>query len=221
MSDKQLLVIANASVYGSQDFIRASEDWERLAPNNKTWTMWKTTFLRAHRERLRLIQASGGISLGNANAAGGLCGMLPSPTTARLDSYLDNIANAATQDSVQLNLLLESNKTLIEQNRLLAGSSSQLSVPESMLPLPLPPSHLLALAKRQHSCSANASQNSRLQTTSHARVYGACYTHFSYMHQAGTKSHYYGNAGGYEGRGGVQQRMGACHSLTGRAGISS
>ena len=128
MSDKQLLVIANASVYGSQDFIRASEDWERLPANNKTWTEWKTTFLRAHRERLRLIQASGGISLGNANAAGGQRGMLPSSTTARLDSYLDNIANAATQDSVQLNLLLESNKTLIEQNRLLAEQFTALSV---------------------------------------------------------------------------------------------
>ena len=48
MSDKQLLIIANASVYGSQDFIRASEDWERLPAGNKTWTAWKTTFLRAH-----------------------------------------------------------------------------------------------------------------------------------------------------------------------------
>ena len=127
MSDKQLLIIANASVYGSQDFVRASEDWERLTPNNKTWTTWKTTFLRAHRERLRLIQASGGISLGSANAAGGLRGIIPSPTTDRLNSYLDNIANAATQDSHQLKLLLESNKTLIEQNRLLAEQFTALS----------------------------------------------------------------------------------------------
>jgi hypothetical protein len=127
MSDKQLLIIAIASVYGSQDFVRASEDWEWLAPNNKTWTTWKTTFLRAHRECLRLIQASGGISLGNANAAGGRRGIIPSPTTDCLNSYLDNIANAATQDSVQLKLLLESNKTLIEQNRLLAEQFTALS----------------------------------------------------------------------------------------------
>ena len=142
MSDKQLLVIANASVYGSQDFIRASEDWERLPANNKTWTEWKTTFLRAHRERLRLIQASGGISLGNANTAGGQRGILPSSTTARLDSYLNNIANAATQDSVQLNLLLESNKTLIEQNRLLAEQFTALSARvNATTPTPiLPPS---------------------------------------------------------------------------------
>jgi hypothetical protein len=85
MSDKQLLIIANASVYGLQDFVRASEDWERLAPNNKTWTTWKTTFLRAHRECLRLIQAAGGIALGNANAAGGLRGIIPSPTTDQLN----------------------------------------------------------------------------------------------------------------------------------------
>jgi hypothetical protein len=104
--------------------------------------MWKTTFLRAHRERLQLIQASGGISLGNANAAGGLHGMLPSPTTARLDSYLDMIANAATQDSVQLNLLLESNKTFIAQNRLLVEQFTALSArvnATTPTPTPTPP----------------------------------------------------------------------------------
>jgi hypothetical protein len=140
MSDKQLLIIANASVYGSQDFVCASEDWERLAPNNKTWTMWRTTFLCAHRERLRLIQAAGGIALGNANAAGGLRGIIPSPTTDRLNSYLDNIANAATQDSAQLKLLLESNKTLIEQNRLLAEQFTALSARvNATTPTPTPP----------------------------------------------------------------------------------
>ena len=139
MSDKQLLIIANASVYGSQDFIRASEDWERLPSANKTWTEWKKTFLRAHRERLRLIQAAGGTTIGNANSAGGQRGTLPSPTTERLDSYLDNLANAATQDSGQLALLLESNKTLITQNRLLAEQLAALTTRfDATVTTPLP-----------------------------------------------------------------------------------
>ena len=154
--------------------------------------MWKTTFLRAHRERLQLIQASGGISLGNANAAGGLHGMLPSPTTARLDSYLDMIANAATQDSVQLNLLLESNKTLIEQNRLLAEQFTALSARvNATTPTPTPPP----------SGTRKTLKILAYKLLSHARVYGACYTHFSDMQQVGTKSHYFGYAGGYEGGG--------------------
>ena len=163
----KLLIIANASVYGSQDFIRASEDWERLPSGNKTWTAWKTTFLRAHRERLRLIQAAGGTTLGNANAAGGQRGTLPSPTTDRLDSYLDNLANAATQDSVQLGLLLESNKTLINQNRLLAEQLTALSARvDATATTSRPTAHLLALlAKRRRSCENTVSQSTQPQTT--------------------------------------------------------
>lgn len=99
-----------------------------MATNKKTWKEFKTTFLQAHREHLRLIQASGGAVLGNANAAAVNCGTLPLPTTDRLDSYLDNLATAATQDSVQMKLLVESNKTLIKQNRLLAKQFTALSV---------------------------------------------------------------------------------------------
>jgi hypothetical protein len=48
MSDKQLLTIASASIFASQDFPCATEDWERQLPAAKTWTAWKTAFLRAH-----------------------------------------------------------------------------------------------------------------------------------------------------------------------------
>jgi hypothetical protein len=57
MSDQQLLTIASASVYASQDFTRATEDWERLLPAAKTWAAWKIAYLHAHCERARLLQA--------------------------------------------------------------------------------------------------------------------------------------------------------------------
>jgi hypothetical protein len=128
MSDKQLLVIASASVYASQHFTRASEDHERLSTNNKMWKEWKITFLRAHRERVRLIQAQGGGNFGIAHAATTHWGPLPPPTTDRLDSYLNNLANTATQDSVQMKLLVKSNCTLSAQTRSLAKQLTALSM---------------------------------------------------------------------------------------------
>jgi hypothetical protein len=172
MSDKQLLIIANASVYGSQDFIRASEDWERLPSGNKTWTEWKTTFLRAHRERLRLIQAAGGTTLGNANAAGGQRGTLSSPTTKRLDSYLDNLANAATQDSVQMGLLLESNKTLIEQNRLLAEQFTALSARFNATPTTPSPSRPPAGTPRKTPAQLREKRLTKYSTTNYCHTHG-------------------------------------------------
>ena len=110
MSDPQVLAIADASVYASQHFVRANEDWQRVTPAGKTWTAWKTMYLQAHRDRARLIQAQGGET-----------------SASRLTEYLDNIANAATQDSSQLQLLIASNNTLIEQNRKLASDMAALS----------------------------------------------------------------------------------------------
>jgi hypothetical protein len=126
MSDPQVLAIADASVYASQHFVRANEDWQRVTPAGKTWTAWKTMYLQAHRDRARLIQAQGGGgNIGSANSAGTFT--LPPTSASRLTEYLDNIANAATQDSSQLQLLIASNNTLIEQNRKLASDMAALS----------------------------------------------------------------------------------------------
>ena len=115
MSDHQLLTIASASVYASQDFTRATEDWERLLPAAKTWAAWKIAYLRAHRERARLLQAQGG-NIGSANAAlSNNRPGLPAQSASRIESYLDNLANAATQDTQQLALLVESNHLLSAQ----------------------------------------------------------------------------------------------------------
>ena len=125
MSDQQVLAIASASVFASQHFVRANEDWERLPTASKTWAAWKTMYLLAHRNRARLIQAHGGGNIGGANSAGTFT--LPPTASSRITEYLDNIANAATQDSSQLQLLIKSNNQLMEQNRKLAEDMAALS----------------------------------------------------------------------------------------------
>ena len=126
MSDPQVLVIASASVYASQHFIRANDDWQRLTPAGWTWAAWKTMYLQAHRDRARLIQAQGGGgNIGNANSADSFT--LPPSSASRINEYLDNIANAATQDSSQMQLLINSNNTLIEQNRKLMSDLAALT----------------------------------------------------------------------------------------------
>jgi len=126
MSDPQVLAIASASVYASQHFIRANDDWQRLTPAGRTWAAWKTMYLQAHRDRARLIQAQGGGgNIGNANSAGSFT--LPPSSASRINEYLDNIANAATQDSSQMQLLINSNNTLIEQNRKLMSDLAALT----------------------------------------------------------------------------------------------
>ena len=133
---------------------------------------WKTTFLRAHQERLRLIQAAGGTTLGNANAAGGQRGTLSSPTTERLDSYLDNLANAATQDSVQMGLLLESNKTLIEQNRLLVEQFTALSARFNATPTTPSPSRPPAGTPRKTPAQLREKRLTKFSTTNYCHTHG-------------------------------------------------
>lgn len=148
MSDKQLLTIASASVYASQDFPRASEDWERLTTLGKTWTAWKTMFLRAHRDRARLVQAQGGANIGGLANMVGNYNELPPTAGARIDSYLDNLANAATQDTQQLALLVESNRTLTAQVAALAARLATGLTPPEVPPIIAPttrtPAQLLA-----------------------------------------------------------------------------
>ena len=98
MLDAQLVAIASASILAVEHFPRTTEDWEQLPAVNKTWTAWKTAFLQAHAERKQLLQATGGEESfqGQANAA-----MVPgtSATYEKLDTFLDDLANAATANT--------------------------------------------------------------------------------------------------------------------------
>ena len=59
MLDTQILAIALASVFATQDFLWAMEDWGRLTSAAKTWTTWKQRYREAHAEQARLRTAQG------------------------------------------------------------------------------------------------------------------------------------------------------------------
>ena len=90
MSDQQLLNIASASIFASQDFLEATREWERLTSAAKLLTPI----------------ARGGGDIVTANVATPTRHGIPPTTTKPIDVYLDNLANAATQDTQQLSLLV-------------------------------------------------------------------------------------------------------------------
>ena len=100
MLDATLLATAHSQVYASLHFPEASREWERLAPHLKTWTAWQTKFCEADQERKRLQRANP-TSFGVANHVNS------SPVdNALIASALDNIANAATNDSTLMSSIL-------------------------------------------------------------------------------------------------------------------
>jgi hypothetical protein len=99
MSNEQLLAIASTAVLAAQHFPCATDEWEALPPAAKTWAAWKTTYRAAHIARKRQLLATGGAEpLSGAHAATDVT----SDPYLRLDGYLDNLANAATQEKTTL-----------------------------------------------------------------------------------------------------------------------
>ena len=121
MPDSTLLAIASTAVLGAQTFPRVTDDWEARPAATKTWTNWKTIYNAAHIARKRLLLATGGgeplphaapaIHHDNPSAAP----FDVNATTVRLDEYLDNLANAATQETTTITALATSLATLSAQ----------------------------------------------------------------------------------------------------------
>lgn len=121
MQDVQLLAIASTAVLAAQHFPRATDEWEAMAPELKTWATWKTTYRAAHIARKRQLLAAGsGEPLNRAHA-------VTADTYNRLDDYLDNLANAAAHEKSTLAQLVESNATLTANNAALTASLAALS----------------------------------------------------------------------------------------------
>ena len=105
MSDAALLAIASTSVLAAQTYPRITDEWEERAPATKTWTNWKVVYNAAYTARKRLLLAAGGgepHAAANAITAVSTAPTRQDSTTATLDAYLDNLANAASQESTQL-----------------------------------------------------------------------------------------------------------------------
>jgi hypothetical protein len=108
IADIELVMIALAAVLAVQDYPRKVDDWEGLASSACTWAAWKIAFCLAHIKCQCQCQASGGKPLGGAGS------VLPetAPSIDRLESSLDNLALAATNNTAVLQQLTAANLAL-------------------------------------------------------------------------------------------------------------
>ena len=132
MSDDQLLAIASTAVLAANDFPRPTDDWEAKPRAAKTWTAWKTHYRAAHIAKKRQLLASGSTAAGANTIMGGED--LHSPDTfTRLDSYLDNLAAAATTERTTLQNLTDSNAALTASVTTLTASIASLTAAYAIL----------------------------------------------------------------------------------------
>jgi hypothetical protein len=109
IADIKLVMMASAAVLTAQHFPREVDDWEGLPSTSCTWMAWKTAFRLARVKRQRQILALvGGEPLGRAH------GVIPAatPVIGRLETALDNLALAATNDTAILPQLIAANLAL-------------------------------------------------------------------------------------------------------------
>ena len=106
MSDATLLATAHSQVMASQHYPEAWREWERMAPAAKTWVAWQAHYRLANIERDRILK-SNPLAFGAANhvADSGI-------NSAAITMALDNIANAATNDSSLIATLMARIKAL-------------------------------------------------------------------------------------------------------------
>ncbi len=132
MDERQLLAIASTAVLASQHYPRTTDKWEALAPAQKTWAIWKTKYRVAHIARRRQLLAAGTTEpLSRAHAV--TTDTTVGDTFDKLDGYLDNLANAATQEKSTLAHLVDTNATLTANIATLTTSFSALTTAYTLL----------------------------------------------------------------------------------------
>jgi hypothetical protein len=128
ISDDVLAAIATKSLMEANTFPDETKDWGKLPLNQKSWAEWKAHYLLAHEARELHIRACGGKEPFNgANAASEIPPTANRPVSSdrsavppseaameRLDDYLDNIANAATNEKAVLEELVATNSKQAE-----------------------------------------------------------------------------------------------------------
>ncbi len=123
IADVELVMMASTAVLAAQHFPRKVDDWEGLASSARTWTAWKTAFRLAHIKRQRQILASGG----SQPLGGALAAIQGPPLINRLESALDNLVLAATNDSAILQQLVAANLALTATVTTLTAANKKLA----------------------------------------------------------------------------------------------
>jgi hypothetical protein len=109
IADFELVMMASAAILAAQHFPHDIDDWEGLPSTLRMWAAWKTAFCLAHLKRQRQI-----LALGGGEPLGGAHGILPAAALAigKLETALDNLALAATNNGVVLQQLTAANLAL-------------------------------------------------------------------------------------------------------------
>jgi len=147
IADIELVMMASAAVLSAQHFPREVDDWEGLTPAARTWPAWKTAFRLAHLKRQRQMLASGG-----GEPLGGAHGVTPAsfpPVMNRLESALDNLALAATNDRSVLEQLTAANLALTSTIATLTATNKKL-VDKTRAGTPGTPGTPARVAKHPH-----------------------------------------------------------------------
>jgi hypothetical protein len=120
IANVELVMMASAAVLAAKHFPREVNDWEGLPSASHTWTAWKTAFRLAHVKRQQQILASGGGEpLGRAH------GVIPvaAPAIGCLETALDSLALAATNNTAVLQQLIAANLALMATIMLLTSTN--------------------------------------------------------------------------------------------------
>ncbi len=104
----ELVMMASAAVLAAQHYPCKVDDWKGLTSSTSTWAAWKIAFPLAHIKCQRQLQASGGEQFGGA----GLVLPTTAPSIDRLESALDKLALAATNNTAILQQLTAANLAL-------------------------------------------------------------------------------------------------------------
>jgi hypothetical protein len=123
INNVKLVMMASAAVLTAQHFPRKVNDWEGLLSVSCTWTAWKTAFRLAHVKRQQQILASGG-----GEPLSGAHGVIPAaaPAIGHLETALNNLALAATNDTAVLQQLIAANLALTATITLLTATNKKL-----------------------------------------------------------------------------------------------
>ncbi len=109
IADVELVMMASAAILAAQHFPHKVNDWEGLPSASCTWMAWKTALRLVHVKRQQQILAlGGGEPLGRAHS------VIPAaaPAIGHLETALNNLALAATNDTVVLQQLIAANLAL-------------------------------------------------------------------------------------------------------------
>jgi hypothetical protein len=101
MSDATLVATAHSQVMASLQFPEDTRAWELLPPASKTWAAWQIRYRAANIERNRLLKLNP-LAFGAANHVTDTI-----TDNAAITMALDNIPNAATNDSNLIATLME------------------------------------------------------------------------------------------------------------------